>query len=221
MHHWLRALAFVALGREAPQSGPGRGRRPRAEFPFERDLDNVRQAANDRHVGHPIGLGSDLRRLARSATRTGPPSTSPTRKNESATTSSGRAETTMRTRGPAAAARRADQRRSSKTAMLLRTSSRSASSVSAAGSLTPPSSAPKIARAEAEYVSCGDAEHSRPSLHRRSATTTPRAEFLVLQERNRLEPAVLEQHLGPPPSTIGQVPSGSWASASSPCQTPT
>ena len=58
--NWLRTLAYVRAWAEKYED---RGlvvvgvHTP--EFPFERDVDNVRQAANDMNVGYPIALDSD------------------------------------------------------------------------------------------------------------------------------------------------------------------
>ena len=57
------------------------------EFPFERDVDNVRWAAEDLTVEYPIALDSDYS-VWRASTTIGRPCTSPMRKDESDTTSS-------------------------------------------------------------------------------------------------------------------------------------
>ena len=94
--NWLRTLAYVrAWAEKYEDHGLVVVGVHTPEFPFERDVDNVRRAAKDMDVEYPIALDSDYavwRRVR--ATTTGRPSTSPTRRAGSGTTSSARAGTT-------------------------------------------------------------------------------------------------------------------------------
>ena len=58
--NWLRTLAYVrAWAEKYKDQGLVVIGVHTPEFPFERDLDNVRTAANDMRVGYPIALDSD------------------------------------------------------------------------------------------------------------------------------------------------------------------
>ncbi len=58
--NWLRTLAYVrAWAEEYKDQGLVVVGVHTPEFPFERELDNVRQAAQDLRVGYPIALDSD------------------------------------------------------------------------------------------------------------------------------------------------------------------
>ena len=83
--NWLRTLAYVRAW-----AGKYRDRGlvlvgvHTPEFPFEQYVDNVRHAAEKMRVWYPIALNSDYAVWRVSATGTGRPSTSPTRKVSSA-----------------------------------------------------------------------------------------------------------------------------------------
>ena len=92
---WLRTLAFVrawpakyrdlglvVIGVHTP------------EFPFEREVENVREAAQVMRVEYPIALDSDYGVWSAFATGAGRPSTSQTPRAGSGTTTSARASTT-------------------------------------------------------------------------------------------------------------------------------
>jgi thiol-disulfide isomerase/thioredoxin len=58
--NWLRTLPYVrAWAEKYTDQGVVVVGVHTPEFPFERDLDNVREAANDMRVGYPIALDSD------------------------------------------------------------------------------------------------------------------------------------------------------------------
>ena len=93
--NWLRTLAYVrAWAEKYKDRGLVVVGVHTPEFPFEQNVDNVRRAANDMNVWYPIALDPDYGSGAHSTTVTGRRFTSPTRKDESATTSSARADTT-------------------------------------------------------------------------------------------------------------------------------
>jgi len=92
--NWLRTLAYVRAWAEKYQDQrlvvvgvhtP--------EFPFERDVGNVREAVKALAVGYPVALDSEYAIWEAFANRFGRPGTSPTRKGESGTTNSARADT--------------------------------------------------------------------------------------------------------------------------------
>ena len=89
--NWLRTLSYVrAWAERYHDRGLVTVGVHTPEFPFEQDVDNVRQAAKDMRIEYPIAIDSDYGSGARSATTIGPPSTSPTRRDESGTTNSAR-----------------------------------------------------------------------------------------------------------------------------------
>jgi thiol-disulfide isomerase/thioredoxin len=92
--NWLRTLAYVRAWAEKYQDqGLVVVGVHTPEFPFERDVDNVRQAVKDMAIGYPSRSTATTRSGKRSPTDFGPRSTSPTRKGESGTTNSARADT--------------------------------------------------------------------------------------------------------------------------------
>ena len=93
--NWLRTLAFVrAWSEKCRDRGLVVIGVHTPEFPFERDVENFRGAAQAMRVEYPIALDSDSGSGAPSGTGTGRPSTSQMQKTSSATTTSARASTT-------------------------------------------------------------------------------------------------------------------------------
>src|SRR5204862_2935237 len=59
--NWLRTLSYVRAWAEKYKDGVVVVGVHTPEFPFERDVDNVRQAAKEMNVEYPIALDSDYR----------------------------------------------------------------------------------------------------------------------------------------------------------------
>ena len=58
--NWLRTLVVrPCVGREVPRSGVGHRWRAHPEFPFEQDVDNIRQAVKDMRIEYPVAIDSD------------------------------------------------------------------------------------------------------------------------------------------------------------------
>ena len=92
--NWLRTLGYVrAWAAKYEDQGLIVVGVHTPEFPFEADVDNVRWAARDMTVEYPIALDSSYAVWPPSTIGTGRPSTSPTRRDESGTTNSARADT--------------------------------------------------------------------------------------------------------------------------------
>jgi hypothetical protein len=92
--NWLRTLGYVrAWAEKYGDRGLVTVGIHTPEFPFERDVDNVREAAKDLAVEYPTRSTAPTRSGMPSATGTGRPCTSPMPRDESGTTTSARAAT--------------------------------------------------------------------------------------------------------------------------------
>ena len=93
--NWLRTLGYVrAWGEKYEDQGLVVVGVHTPEFPFEADKENVVEAVKALNVEFPIALDPEYAVWEAFATATGRPSTSPTRRGGSGTTSSARADTT-------------------------------------------------------------------------------------------------------------------------------